>query len=115
MCIPFYVLASVARLAIILPDLGPVPLLYSVHNLMQLAWATCKKHILRHQVIPPSQTSRSCGNAGTAFLDSGGPTSIVKSPNICCFVAKSGLSRFTPFLGVRFSAFDSNKYCQIGQ
>ena len=50
MCIPFYVLASVARLAIILPDLGPVPLLYSVHNLMQLAWATCKKHILRHQV-----------------------------------------------------------------
>ena len=38
-----------------------------------------------------------------------------EGPNIRCFVAKSGLSRFTRFLGVRFSAFDSNKYCQIGQ
>ena len=45
----------------------------------------------------------------------GGPSSIVKRPIIRCFVAKSGLSRFTRFLGVRFSAFDSNKYCQIGQ
>ena len=61
------------------------------------------------------QTSRSCGTAGPAVIDSGGPSSIVKSPNIRCFVAKSGLSRFTRFLGVRFSAFDSNRYCQIGQ
>ena len=61
------------------------------------------------------QTSRSCATARPAVIDSGGPSSIVKSPNIRCFVAKSGLSRFTRFLGVRFSAFDSNKYCQIGQ
>ena len=67
MCIPFYVLASVARLAIILPDLGPVPLLYSVHNLMQLAWASCKKHILRHQVIPPSLSVSICENFGPIF------------------------------------------------
>ena len=53
--------------------------------------------------------------AGPAVIDSGGPLSIVKSPNVRCFVAKSGLSRFTRFLGVRFSAFDSNRYCQIGQ
>ena len=65
--------------------------------------------------LTPTQASRSCGTAGPAFLDSGGPSSIVKSPNIRCFVAKSGLSWFTRFLGVRFSAFDSNKYCQIGQ
>ena len=37
------------------------------------------------------QTSKSCRNAGPAVLDSGGPSSIVKSPNIRCFVAKSGL------------------------
>ena len=66
-------------------------------------------------VVAVVQTSRSCGTAGPAVIDSGGPSSIVKSPNIRCFVAKSGLSRFTRFLGVRFSAFDSNKYCQIGQ
>ena len=41
--------------------------------------------------------------------------SIVKSPNICCFVAKSVLLQFTLFLGVRFPAFDSDKYCQLGQ
>ena len=61
------------------------------------------------------QTSRSCATARPAVIDSGGPSSIVKSPNIRCFVAKSGLSRFTRFLGVRFSAFDRNRYCQIGQ
>ena len=55
------------------------------------------------------QTSRSCGTAGPAVIDSGGPSLIAKSPNIRCFVAKSGLSRFMRFLGVRFSAFDSNK------
>ena len=66
-------------------------------------------------VIAVMQTSRSCGTAGLAVIDSGGPSSIVKSPNIRCFVAKSGLSQFTRFLGVRFSAFDSNKYYQIGQ
>ena len=37
--------------------------------------------------------------AGPTVIDRGGLSSIVKSPNIRCFVAKSGLSRFTRFYG----------------
>ena len=39
-----------------------------------------------------AQTSRSCGTAGPAVIDSRGPSSIFKSPNIRCFVAKFSLS-----------------------
>ena len=42
-----------------------------------------------------------------SVIHSNGSSSIVKSPNIRCFVAKSVLLRFTHFLGVRFPAFDS--------
>ena len=47
------------------------------------------------------QSSIKCGTAGPAVLDSDGPSSIIKGPNIRSFVAKSVLSRFTRFLGVR--------------
>ena len=64
------------------------------------------------------QSSIKCGTAGPAVLDSDGPSSIIKGPNIRSFVAKSVLSRFTRFLGVRTQPLTvkvQTKHCQIGQ
>ena len=57
------------------------------------------------------QSSISCGTAGPAVVDSEGPSSIIKGPNILSFVAKSVLLRFTRFLVVTAQT----KHCQIGQ
>ena len=57
------------------------------------------------------QTSISCATARLAVIDSEGPSSIIKGPNIRSFVAKSVLSRFTRFLVVTAQT----KHCQIGQ
>ena len=42
-----------------------------------------------------TQTSLKCATARPSVIDSEGPSSIIKSPNIRCFVAKPFLSRFT--------------------
>ena len=82
---------------------------YGRLKLIKMLWAflpTLKATLMCHvgkSSTGGQQTSRSCATARPAVIDSGGPSSIVKSPNIRCFVAKSGLSRFTCFLGVRFS------------
>ncbi len=57
------------------------------------------------------QCSISCATARPAVVDSEGPSSIIKGPNIRSFVAKSVLSRFTRFLVVTAQT----KHCQIGQ
>ena len=49
------------------------------------------------KIVPVEQSSIKCGTAGPAVLDSDGPSSIAKTPNIRSFVAKSVLSRFTRF------------------
>ena len=41
------------------------------------------------------QTSLKCATARPSVIDSKGPSSIIKSPNIRCFVAKPFVSRFT--------------------
>ena len=41
------------------------------------------------------QTSLKCATARPSVIDSEGPSSIIKSPNIRCFVAKPFLSQFT--------------------
>ena len=64
------------------------------------------------------QSSIKCGTARPSVLDSDGPSSIIKGPNIRSFVAKSVLSRFTRFLGVRTQPLTvkvQTKHCQIGQ
>ena len=64
------------------------------------------------------QTSLKCATARPSVIDSEGPSSIIKDPNIRSFVAKSVLARFTRFLGVRTQPLTlkaQTKHCQIGQ
>ena len=64
------------------------------------------------------QTSIKCATARPSVIDSEGPSSIIKDPNIRSFVAKSVLARFTRFLGVRTQPLTlkaQTKHCQIGQ
>ena len=49
-------------------------------------------------------SGRAAKGAGIGELDS----SIAKTPNIRCFVAKLHLPRFTRFLGIILPSFDSN-------
>ena len=56
-------------------------------------------HRHRHQ----HQTSLKCASARPSVIDSKGPSSIIKSPNIRCFVAEPFLSRLTCSLGAEFS------------
>ena len=68
--------------------------------------------------IHRSQTSIKCATARPSVIDSEGPSSIIKDPNIRSFVAKSVLARFTRFLGVRTQPLTlkaQTKHCQIGQ
>ena len=62
-------------------------------------------------VVFRCQSSISCATARPAVVDSEGPSSIIKGPNIRSFVAKSVLSRFMRFLVVTAQT----KHCQIGQ
>ena len=65
-----------------------------------------------------NQTSIKCATARPSVIDSEGPSSIIKDPNIRSFFAKSVLARFTRFLGVRTQPLTlkaQTKHCQIGQ
>ncbi len=65
----------------------------------------------KKNLVNSHQSSISCATARPAVVDSEGPSSIIKGPNIRSFVAKSVLSRFTRFLVVTAQT----KHCQIGQ
>ena len=70
------------------------------------------------QNVSLNQTSIKCATARPSVIDSEGPSSIIKDPNIRSFVAKSVLARFTRFLGVRTQPLTlkaQTKHCQIGQ
>ena len=72
----------------------------------------CQSH------MTDNQTSLKCATTRPSVIDSEGPSSIIKDPNIRSFVAKSVLARFTRFLGVRTQPLTlkaQTKHCQIGQ
>ena len=52
-----------------------------------------------------NQTSLKCATARPSVIDSEGPSSIIKRPNIRCFVAKPFLSQFTRSLEVESPYF----------
>ena len=59
----------------------------------------CQSH------MTDNQTSLKCATTRPSVMDSEGPSSIIKSQNIRCFVAKPFLLRFTHSLGVEFPYF----------
>ena len=59
----------------------------------------CQSH------MTDNQTSLKCATTRPSVIDSEGPSSIIKSQNIRCFVAKPFLLRFTHSLGVEFQYF----------
>ena len=101
------------------PDAGPI------YRVYWTSWTKCsngvkyksrykrEKQTLSCKGPPPPwfqqginmQTSLKCATARPSAIDSEGPSSIIKSPNIRCFVAKPFLSRFTRSLGIEFPYF----------
>ena len=74
--------------------------------------------VQKEKEVKEEQTSIKCATARPSVIDSEGPSSIIKDPNIRSFVAKSVLARFTRFLGVRTQPLTlkaQTKHCQIGQ